>query len=125
MGGGSRKVRLESLLHREIATVINNEVRDPRIGFITITRVEMTSDLQSVTAYYTLFNSNDVQKRTAAKALSSVRNFVQRHYAPHLRMRHVPRLDFAYDEQMVKRNSIDDLIREARASDPNPSSDDD
>ena len=43
MAGGNRKVRLESLLHREIATLISTEVRDPRIGFITITRVKIIS----------------------------------------------------------------------------------
>lgn len=125
MAGGTRKDRLESLLHREIATCITNEVRDPRIGFITITRVEMTKDLQNVTAYYTLLEAKDAQRRAAARALEGVRSFVQRQYAPYLRMRHLPRLQFEYDEKQVQRNSIDDLIRQARASDPNPSTGED
>lgn len=48
--GPSRKARLESLLHREIATCIQRELKDPRIGFITVTRVEMTADLHQVKA---------------------------------------------------------------------------
>ncbi len=55
--GPSRKARLESLLHREIATCIQRELKDPRIGFITVTRVELTADLHQVNAYYTVFGT--------------------------------------------------------------------
>ena len=48
------KKKLESFLRREIAAVMSSELRDPRLGFITISRVEMSPDLSSVTCYYTM-----------------------------------------------------------------------
>jgi ribosome-binding factor A len=115
--GPSRKARLTSLLHREIATCIQQEVKDPRIGFITVTRVEMSDDLHQVKAFYTVFGT-PAQRRLAAQALESARGFVQRSYAPVVKTRLLPILSFAYDEGEQHRHGMDDLIRKARASDP-------
>jgi ribosome-binding factor A len=117
MPSPTRKQRLESLLHREIATCIQRDLRDPRLGFVTITRVEMTTDLHNVKAYYTIYGS-DSQKRSAARALTDAVGFVQRAYAPVIRTRLLPLLSFAYDEQESKRQIMDDLIKRARATDP-------
>lgn len=113
----NRKDRLESLLKREIATTVQSELRDPRIGFITITRVEMTGDLQNVTAFYTVLGE-EKKRRLAAQALKKAAGYVMKSYAPHLRMRTLPRLRFAYDDQEVSRENMDDLIARARATDP-------
>jgi ribosome-binding factor A len=114
--GPSRKARLESLLHREIATCIQREVRDPRIGFITVTRVEMSADLHQVTAYYTIFGP-PAARRLAAQALASATGFIQRSYAPVVKTRLLPILTMAYDDAEARRGSMDDLIRQARATD--------
>jgi ribosome-binding factor A len=111
-----RKVRLESLLHREIATTIQRELRDPRIGFITITRVTVTADLHQVKAYYTVLG-DDKARRLAAQALAHAKGFIQRQYAPVIKTRLVPILEFAYDEDQLKRGDIDALITKARATD--------
>lgn len=113
----ARKERLESLLLREIATCVQQELRDPRLGFITVVRVEMTADLQTVRAYWTVLGG-EKERRLAAKALDAARGFVQTHYAPVLRTRLVPKLEFRFDEVQRRRQDIDDLIRRARASDP-------
>lgn len=115
----SRKQRLESLLHREIATTIQRDLRDPRIGFLTITRAELSDDLHLVTAYYTVLGT-EAQKRTAARALANAVGFVQRAYAPAIHTRLLPMLSFVYDDREAKRQNMDDLIRRARASDPDP-----
>jgi ribosome-binding factor A len=112
----NRKARLESLLHREIATCVQQELRDPRLGFITIVRVEMTNDLHNVTAYWTLLGDQS-QRRLAAQALDQARGFVQRHYAPVVKTRLLPTLAFAYDDADDRRRGMDDLIRRARATD--------
>ena len=69
MAAPTRKQRLESLLHREIATIVQQQLRDPRIGFLTITRVEMSADLHLVTAYFTIFGDAKQRRliRPAAK----------------------------------------------------------
>ena len=114
--GPSRKSRLESLLHREIATCVQRELRDPRIGFITITRVEMTADLHSVKAYFTVLGT-PAERRLATAALKQATGFVQRYYAPAIKTRILPTLTFAYDDAEEKRTGMDELIRQARASD--------
>jgi ribosome-binding factor A len=120
MPGATRKQRLESLLHREIATVVNQELRDPRLGFVTITRVEMTSDLQTVKAFFTVLG-DDKQRRMATQALQRAVPFIQRSYAPSIRTRLLPLLSIEYDDQEEKRAGIVDLIAKARATDPNQS----
>jgi ribosome-binding factor A len=111
-----RKARLESLLHREIATVVQQEVRDPRLGFITIVRVEMTEDLQQAKAYYTVLG-DERQRRMASQALESARAFVQTRYAPVIKSRHVPSLRFVHDDRAEQGHRMEDLIRKARATD--------
>jgi len=117
MPGPTRKLRLESLLHREIATVIQRDLRDPRLGFLTVTRVEMSDDLQLVTAFYTVLGG-DSQRRTVARALDDAVGYVERAYAPVVRTRLLPRLRFAYDDREAKRQDMDELIRRARSTDP-------
>lgn len=114
--GPSRKARLQSLLHREIAICIQQELKDPRIGFITVTRVEMTEDLHFVKAFYTVFGTPS-ERRQAAHALEQARGFVQHRYAPAVKTRLLPILSFAYDDVEVQRGSMDDLIRKARLTD--------
>jgi ribosome-binding factor A len=114
--GPSRKLRLESLLHREIAQCVQQDLRDPRLGFITIVRVELTADLHQVTAYYTVLG-DDKQKRLAAAALEHARGFVQKAYAPVVATRMLPTLSFAIDDREERRQSMDDLIKRARKTD--------
>lgn len=114
--GPSRKARLESLLHREIATCVQQELKDPRIGFITITRVEMSADLHQVKAFYTVLGTPS-ERRQAGHALEQAKGYVQRRYAPVVKTRLLPILSFAYDEVETQRTEMDDLIRKARATD--------
>lgn len=112
----NRKAKLESLLQQEIAVCVQRELRDPRIGFITITRVVMTDDLQQVKAYFTVLG--DAKARSlATQALQDARPFVQRSYSKVVKTRLLPQLSFAYDDVEFKRSSIDDLITRARSSD--------
>jgi ribosome-binding factor A len=111
-----RKARLESLLHREIAVTVQQEVKDPRLGFITITRVAMSEDLLTAKAYWTCLG-DEKQRRLAAHALESARGFVQKRYAPVIKSRNVPSLTFVHDAQDVQRSDLDELIRKARATD--------
>ena len=119
MAAPTRKQRLESLLHREIATIVQQQLRDPRIGFLTITRVEMSPDLHLVTAYFTIYGDAK-QRRLAEKAMQDAVPYVQRAYAPVVRTRLLPQLKFKYDDQEAKRSELEDLIRKARATDPDP-----
>ncbi len=114
--GASRQARLASLLHREIATCVQQELRDPRLGFITVIRVEVSADLHQVKAFYTVLGDL-AQRKLAAKALEQARGFVQNSYAGVVKTRLLPTLSFAYDDAEERRHSMDDLIRQARSTD--------
>ena len=117
MANTRRKDRLESLLRREIANCLVTELRDPRLGFITVTRVALSIDRQFATAYYTVLG-DEKQKKHAAIALRSACPYVQRAYAKHVQSRTLPQLRFEFDERDEKRMNMDELIRKARESDP-------
>ena len=111
-----RKAKLESFLKREIAVTVTQELRDPRIGFITITRAELAPDQSTVTAYYTLLEPE--KTGLAQRALEGAAHFVQSRYAQHVRLRRLPQLRFRYDDQSQQADVVQELIRRARASDP-------
>ena len=117
MPAPSRKQRLESLLYREIATIVRQQLEDPRLKLVTVTRVEMTDDLHQVKAFYTVLGSRG-QRNAAQRALDQARGLVQRSYAPAVRTRLLPQLTFAYDDREERRQEMSDLIKRARATDP-------
>ncbi len=116
MPTNNRKAKLESLLQQEIATCVQQELKDPRLGFITIVRVVMTADLHTVTAHWTCLGDQK-QRRLAEQALANARGYIQRRYADVVKTRLLPQLSFAYDDAEFKRNTMEDLIRQARRTD--------
>lgn len=116
MPTNSRKLKLESLLQREIAVCVQQELKDPRLGFLTVVRVEMSTDLQQVKAYWTCLGDMK-QRRLAEQALAHARGFIQGRYADVVKTRRLPTLSFHYDEVEFQRNAMDDIIRKARQSD--------
>jgi ribosome-binding factor A len=116
MPTNSRKQKLESLLHREIAVCVQQELKDPRLGFLTIVRVEMTDDLQSVKAFWTCLGDQK-QRRLAEQALTHARGFIQGRYADVVATRRLPTLSFHYDDAEFRRESMNLLIKNARSSD--------
>ena len=118
---GQRKAKLESFLKREIATTVSQELRDPRLGIITIARGELTPDFSRCTAYFTMLDGGAKLAR-AQDALDAATPYVQRAYAQHLKLRRVPELRFIFDEEEKRRQDMFELINKARATDPNEAS---
>lgn len=116
MANAARKARLESLLHREIAACVQQELRDPRLGFVTILRVELSDDLQQAKAHYSVLG-DEKARRLAQQALNAARPAVQKHYAPAIRTRLLPSVTFIFDEPGRNASRMDELIRTARSSD--------
>jgi ribosome-binding factor A len=116
MPAPTRQQRLASLLHREIATAVRG-LDDPRMGLVTITRVELTGDLQLVTAYWTVLGGMR-ERKLAEHALESARPHLRRTYAPAVRTRLVPDLRLLFDDREQKRDRMDEIISRARRTDP-------
>jgi ribosome-binding factor A len=116
MPTNSRKLKLESLLQREIAVCVQQELKDPRLGFITIVRVELTEDLSIAKALWTCLGDMK-QRRLAEQALQHARGFIQGRYADAVKTRRLPQLQWVYDDGEYRRHTMDDLIRKARLTD--------
>ncbi|MFN0057468.1 MAG: 30S ribosome-binding factor RbfA [Planctomycetota bacterium] len=111
-----RKGRVSSFLREEIADILHRELRDPRIGFLTITQVEPTADLREAEVRVSILGSPADQRKTL-RGLEDARVFIQRHLATRHRWRHTPVLRFVLDESFQKQTELDALLKQARDED--------
>jgi ribosome-binding factor A len=91
-------------------------LKDPRVGFVTVTGVEVTPDLHLARVYFTVFG-DDKQRKDSQKGLQSAVPFLRRELAKRLRMRYVPDLLFQFDASLEYGNRIESLIRDIHESD--------
>ncbi len=104
-----RADRVSDLLKKEISQLLLREVKDPHIGFITITDVEVSKDLQVANVYYTILG-DEKQLRESAQALNRASRFIKRQLGKRLRMRYIPDIIFKYDHSLEYGNRIDDIL---------------
>ena len=91
-------------------------VHDPGIGFITLTRVKVSPDLQLARVYYTTLG-DDAGRRETAKALERATGFFRRHLGERLRLRRVPELQFQFDESVGHQDRVEQILRELHEED--------
>jgi ribosome-binding factor A len=130
MSQGSRPDRVADQVRAELATLLAREVHDPGIGFVTITRVQVTPDLQMARVYYTALGPTGQESRTKASSASALERaapFLRRQIGSRLRLRRVPELTFIYDESIAGQSRIEQLLNELNipVSPPSPPDDDD
>jgi len=111
MAQGFRPDRLGDQIRTEISELLAREVHDPGIGFVTITRVSVTSDLQIARIYYTTMATDQARKDTA-RALTRATPFLRRQIAGRLRLRRVPELEFRFDQTVEQHERIERIIQE-------------
>jgi ribosome-binding factor A len=114
MSQGSRPDRVADQIRGEIGQLLAREVHDPGIGFVTITRVQVSPDLQQARVYYTALGDPAAQKNSA-RALQRAAPFLRRQMGSRLRLRRVPELSFVYDESIAGQDRIEQLINELHA----------
>ncbi len=90
------------------------EVHDPGIGFITLTRVKVSADLQVAHVYYTTLG-DPAQRRDTARALERATPFLRRQIGKLLQLRRVPEIDFRIDESVAHQDRIEQVLRELHA----------
>lgn len=111
------KVRRQAERVKElVAEVVRTQIKDPRLGMITITDSRITPDLREATVYYTVFGDATEQAATAA-ALDSAKGLLRSTVGKALGLKHSPTLAFVSDDVQEHVKHIDDLIAVARASD--------
>ncbi|HVJ25981.1 MAG TPA: 30S ribosome-binding factor RbfA [Vicinamibacterales bacterium] len=114
MAQGSRPDRVGDQIRAEIAELITREVHDPGIGFLTITRVKVTPDLQQARVLYTTIGDDKARAETG-KALERAKPFLRRQIGRRLRLKHVPALEFFYDESIAQQDRIERIMLDLQA----------
>jgi ribosome-binding factor A len=110
-----RADRVADLLKEEISQMLLKEVKDPRIGFVTITGVEVSKDLQVAKVFYTVLGDT-AQVKESDEALSRVSHYIKRQLGKRLRMRYIPDVIFKYDHSLEYGAKIDSILEHIRSA---------
>jgi len=111
MSQGSRPDRVADQLRGELATLLARDVHDPGIGFVTLTRVQVSPDLQIARVFYTALG-DDKTRAASRKALERAAPFLRRQIGARLRLKRTPELTFIYDESIAGQDRIEQILNE-------------
>jgi ribosome-binding factor A len=114
----SRTQRVADYLQRELATLIQHEIRDPRVGMVSITGVNVSRDMGYAKIYYTVLgcdSSEDASEST--EALNKAAGFLRSQLSRDSSMRSIPQLRFYFDSSVGRGRDMEDLIRRAAEAD--------
>jgi ribosome-binding factor A len=112
----SRPERVGDQIRSELAQLLSREVHDPGVGFLTLTHVRVTPDLQIARVYYTALG-DEKARGESARALKRAAPFLKRQLGQRLRLRRVPELEFFYDESIARHDRIEQILQELKAED--------
>ena len=111
-------IKIERINHsmiREISYILEREVKDKSIKFVTITDVKVTNDLSFAKVYFTVLN--DEYRNDTLKALRQASGFIRSKLCERIDIRHMPELEFVYDESIAYGKLIEDKIKEIHNND--------
>src|SRR4051794_23898827 len=111
-----RNEKLRELIREEAAELILHKLTDPRLGFCTVTGVDLTNDLSYCTIHISVLGDDGVKSRTM-HALNDARGLIQSHIGKRMRTRTTPRVSVELDESIERSFGVLEKIKEARASD--------
>lgn len=112
--------KLQEFIKQEVSQMLMRGMKDPRIGFTTVTDVEVTGDLRQATIYVSLFGS-DKEKKDTLQALKHARGHVRSELGRILNLRHVPEIDFDQDTSLDYSMHIESLLHEINEGSPTSS----
>lgn len=104
-----RSQRVGDLLREEIADIVIHRLKDPRIGFVTITGADVTDDIKIAKIYVSIFKDED--KKTTLEILNSAKSFIRSELSKRLRMKSIPSIEFRLDTSIEYGNKIDNLLK--------------
>jgi ribosome-binding factor A len=110
---GKRLDRVNQLIKEEVSTLLQRELKDPRLGFVTVTDVETSKDLRVAKVFVSVLG-DDRQWATSLAALASARGFVRNWLRQHLDLRVTPEVDFRADHSMEHAARIQSLLKRVR-----------
>jgi ribosome-binding factor A len=123
MAQGSRPERVADQIRAELGALLTRDVHDPGIGFVTVTRVQVSGDLQQARVFYTVLGDEGARRRST-RALERAAPFLRRQIGSRLRLRRVPELRFSYDDSIAGQDRIEQILSELHLSEPSADRDD-
>lgn len=107
----NRTGRVGEQIKKELSVLIQSELKDPRIGFVTVTGVDVTSDLSQAKVYLSVFGDEE-KKNESLKAIEKATGFLRTEIGKRIRLRHTPELIFKIDESIAYGSRIEKLLGE-------------
>ena len=106
-----RMRRVDEAMREVLSGAITSEIKDPRVGFVTVTSVETSPDLRHARVFVSVLG-DDPQRERSMAGLRSAHGFLQRRVADELTLKHTPTLDFLYDDSADRGLRIAEIIQE-------------
>lgn len=106
-----RSEKVAETIHETVSNLLSRGLNDPRIGFVTITAVDVVEDLSLARIYFTVIGDETARKGNEA-GLNSAKGFIRKELGRVLTMRHIPEIVFKYDHSQEYGNRIDSILRE-------------
>lgn len=106
-----RANRVAEQMKKELGEILNQKIKDPRVGFVTVTDVDVTNDLQIATVYVSVLG-DEKEKEDTLIGLSKAGGFIRSEIGKRMRLRKVPEMTFVFDEAHEYGNRIDSILRE-------------
>jgi ribosome-binding factor A len=106
---GSRMRRVDEAVRAVLSDVITQEIKDPRVGFVTVTAVKTSPDLRHARVYVSVLG-DDATREDSLAGLGSAHGFLQRRIASELRLKHTPALEFEYDDTVDRGMRLSELL---------------
>ena len=116
MVDAARARKIADRIQRIVAEMLDRRIKDPRLGFVTVTDARITADLRDATVYYTVFGSPE-EKADSAAALESAKGVIRSEVGRQTGIRHTPSLAFVLDDVQENAQHIEELLVKARKSD--------
>ncbi|MCM3569058.1 30S ribosome-binding factor RbfA [Neobacillus mesonae] len=111
-----RPNRVGEQMKKELSDIIGRKIKDPRIGFVTVTDVQVTGDLQQAKVFISVLG-DDEQKENTLKGLAKAKGFIRSEIGHRIRLRKTPEIIFEFDESIDYGNRIETLIHELHTDD--------
>ncbi|HYM90632.1 MAG TPA: 30S ribosome-binding factor RbfA [bacterium] len=105
-----RLARLRELFKEEVSTILQREMKDPRIGFVSITDVEVSADLRHAKIFVSILGDADAKAKTMG-ALGNAQGFIRKELGRRIRLRRIPELHFRLDESIERGARVQRLLR--------------
>lgn len=116
MSDAARAKKLADRIREIVAGMLERRVKDPRLGFVTVTDARLTGDLRDATIFYTVYG-DDTERAESAKALESAKGIIRSEVGRATGLRYTPTLTFVPDDVQENVQHIEELLAQARAAD--------